>query len=345
MRLAIDINHPAHVHFFKNFIREMEKRGHECLVTAMEKEIACLLLDQYGISYINHGPIRRSLIGKLLSVPALELNLYRSVRRFKPDVFLGLASFRAAHIASLLRKKSVIFDDTETGKAEVLLYKPFADYICTPSCYKRDLGKKHVRYAGYHELAYLHPNRFIPDPSILNAHHLTEQDRFVVMRFVGWQAVHDIGQSGLTLENKRKAVAAFSEHANVLITSERPLPPDLEPYRIRIPPEEIHHVLAYATLLFGESGTMATECALLGTPSIIVNNAVLGNMIELEQTYDCMYQFSEAPEDQDKSIQKGLEILNTPGVKQVWQKKRERLLNDKIDVTQWMMELVEGVCG
>lgn len=27
MRILIDMGHPGHVHLFKNFIREMEKRG------------------------------------------------------------------------------------------------------------------------------------------------------------------------------------------------------------------------------------------------------------------------------------------------------------------------------
>jgi hypothetical protein len=29
MKIVVDINHPAHVHFFKNFIWEMEERGHQ----------------------------------------------------------------------------------------------------------------------------------------------------------------------------------------------------------------------------------------------------------------------------------------------------------------------------
>ncbi len=40
MRILVDIGHPAHVHFFKNFIWEMEKRGHEFIVTARDKDVA-----------------------------------------------------------------------------------------------------------------------------------------------------------------------------------------------------------------------------------------------------------------------------------------------------------------
>ena len=31
MRILIDIGHPAHVHYFRNFVRAMEERGHHCI--------------------------------------------------------------------------------------------------------------------------------------------------------------------------------------------------------------------------------------------------------------------------------------------------------------------------
>jgi predicted glycosyltransferase len=74
---------------------------------------------------------------------------------------------------------------------------------------------------------------------------------------------------------------------------------------------------------------------------IFVHNAVLGNMIELDQTYGCMFTFKESLEDQKKSIEKGVELLVAADINKQWWEKRERLLNDKIDVTQWMMDFVE----
>ena len=101
--------------------------------------------------------------------------------------------------------------------------------------------------------------------------------------------------------------------------------------------------MAFATLLYGESGTMSTECAVLGTPAIFVHNAVLGNMIELEQTYGCMFTFKEALEDQNRSLEKGIELLTMKEIKKLWRDKRDRLLKDKIDVTRWMMDFVAQV--
>jgi hypothetical protein len=40
MKVLIDIGHPAHVHFFRNAIRELESKGHAVKVTARDKEVA-----------------------------------------------------------------------------------------------------------------------------------------------------------------------------------------------------------------------------------------------------------------------------------------------------------------
>ena len=94
--------------------------------------------------------------------------------------------------------------------------------------------------------------------------------RFVIMRFVSWGASHDIGHKGLSIEMKRKAVKEILNYAKVFITSEKELPLDLKPYQIKMPLEKIHHILYYSALYFGDGGTMASECAVLGTPAINV---------------------------------------------------------------------------
>jgi len=47
MKILIDINHPAHVHYFKNIIKIMEKKGHEFLIISRNKEIEHYLLKKY----------------------------------------------------------------------------------------------------------------------------------------------------------------------------------------------------------------------------------------------------------------------------------------------------------
>ncbi|MBT6822378.1 hypothetical protein HOA56_08140, partial [archaeon] len=52
MRILIDINHPADVHQFKFFIKDMKKRGHKFLIVARNKDVTFKLLEAYGIDYL-----------------------------------------------------------------------------------------------------------------------------------------------------------------------------------------------------------------------------------------------------------------------------------------------------
>ncbi|MFW9998329.1 MAG: hypothetical protein ACFFD4_40195, partial [Candidatus Odinarchaeota archaeon] len=57
-----------------------------------------------------------------------------------------------------------VFYDTEHATISNLLAYPFATCIYVPRCYRKQIRWRHVRYSGYHELAYLHPKYFKPDP-------------------------------------------------------------------------------------------------------------------------------------------------------------------------------------
>jgi hypothetical protein len=194
---------------------------------------------------------------------------------------------------------------------------------------------------GYHELTYLHPKRFSPDPKVLKKLDLKPKERFTIIRFVSWGASHDIGHKGLSMELKVKAVKEFEKHGKVFISSERPLPKELERYRYSLPPEEVHSLMSYATLLYGESATMASECSMLGTHSIYLDNEGRGYTDEQERVYGLVKNFSESREDQVRSIDAGVQILTDKGSKEIAAAKTRRLLQDKIDVTAFMVKLVK----
>lgn len=340
MRILIDIGHPAHVHFFKNFIWEMCRRGHKLTVTARDKDVALRLLTGYGIEHTSVGKAGRGKFNLVREWVERDRKIYAIARRFRPDILTGIHNPCVVHVARLTRAKSIIFTDTEHAKIANLATFPFSNIICTPSCFTKDLGKKQVRYNGYHELAYLHPNYFKPDSSALSKLGLSKKDRFIIVRFVSWGAAHDVGQHGFNLAARRKLVAEISRLGRILITSESPLPEEFDKYKIRTPPEKIHDLLYYATMYIGEGATMATEAAILGTPSIYVAPFwdTMGNFIELEEKFGLIYNFKES----DPAIQRATELLQQQNLKQHWAQKRERLLTDKIDVTQFMVSFIEN---
>ena len=218
-------------------------------------------------------------------------------------------------------------------------------HILIPTCYKKDIGEKHIKYNSYNELAYLQKKYFTPDYKIFDMLGIKTDERYVIMRFVSRTAVHDIGHKGLGMKMKRKAVQEFSKHVKVFISSELKLPDDLRSYKIPIPPEKIHDALYYANMLYGESSTMASECACLGTPAIYIDDAGRRYTEEEERKYGLLFNYTASVTDQERSIEKGIELLKRPDLKNEWREKRERMLEDKVDVTAFLIWFVENYPG
>jgi len=338
MKILIDINHPADVHYFKNFIKIMEKKGHEFFIISRNKEIEHYLLKKYNIPFINRGKGKNSIKGKILYFFKAIYFIYKKAKAFKPDIIISFGTPYPAIVGWLTRTPHISFNDTEHAKFHHLLTDPFSKSILTPSCYTKDLGKKQIRFNGYMELCYLHPKYFKPDPFVLNLLDVRENEKYVIMRFVSWNAIHDVGHSGLSIEMKHKAVKELSKYAKVFLSSEGELPDDLKKYQINIPPEKMHDALAFATLFIGEGATMASECACLGTPAIYVNSLEVGYCTEEEHKYNLIYGFRNSK----GVLEKALDLLNTPNLKQEFQKRRLKILADKIDVTAYMVWFIDN---
>jgi uncharacterized protein len=341
MRILIDINHPAHVHLFKNFAWRMQKKGHEILFTTRQKEISDVLLENLGFRYICFGKHYKSMKSKLWGIFKYDIKMLKVAHTFKPDLFLSMCSIYASHAAFLMRKFNILLTDTENATLQHILAIPFCNTLLTPACFSKDYKGKHIRYSGYHELSYLHPNIFQPDQSVLNEIDININDRYTFIRFVSWSANHDVGHRGMSNENKIRAVNEFLKYGKVLISSEDDLPSELKEYQINIRPELIHHVLASADLVFGESATMASESAVLGTPAIYLDNVGRGYTDEQEYKYGLVFNFTESADDQRAAIIKGCEILNANTLKSDWGKRKEKLLHEKIDVTAFLVWFVE----
>jgi hypothetical protein len=344
MRILIDVTHPAHVHFFKHAIWEWKQRGDRVTITSRQKDITLRLLDNLGFSHEVLSSVGRGMVGLCKELFVRCSSLLSVVRRERPDVMLGIGGTFIAPVGRLIGIPALVFTDTENATVANALAFRCATSVVTPRCYHGDVPEsKHVEYAGYHELAYLHPRYFTPDPAILDRLGVTPGEKFVIMRFVGWGASHDVGHRGLSLTMKRKAVREFSRHARVFITSESLLPQGLEQYRIQIPPESTHHALAYASLLYGESATMASECAVLGTPAIYLDDQGRGYTDEQENRYGLVFNFQESHSDATASIRKGATLLGNSQLKHRWHEKRSRLLRDSVDLTDWLVHLPNKV--
>ena len=341
MNILIDIGHPAHVHLTKYFAHEMETKGHRVLFTCRHKEFVIQLMEAERFRYLSFGKKYTTTAMKLWGLVKFDWKMLMSSLRFNPDIFVSHGSMYAAQVAALLRKPHISFEDTYNME-QIRLYRPFTDMILTGN-YVHPLisSTKEFRMAGFHALAYLHPNRFTSDEAVLKELGVKKGEKYVVIRFVAWNASHDVGHQGMSTENKMKAVREFAKLSKVFISSEDELPSELDEYRLPTKPERIHDVIAFASLVFGESSTMSEEAAMLGVPSIYIDNDSRYYTKHLEQDYQLMYNLTESEEDQLKAIQIGLDILKQDDT-QKWHERKEIMLRDKIDVTAFLVWLVEN---
>ena len=338
MRVLIGVAHPKQVHMFKNLIYELKRNNHDYLVLVNEKEITCALLDSLKIKYKTIGKNKTSITGKLFQLFFISIKTFIIALRFKPTHLIGQAVTFFILVKLILRKPFIILEDTESSVYVQKLVNPFSNAIIVPSSYREKDKDKLIVNGGF-ELLYLHPKYFIPNPEVLKKIGLEVGDRFIIMRFVSWKANHDIGHTGLSDENKKKAIEMFKPFARVLISSETPLSQEMEAYKFTLPPEDMHHAIFYSSMVYGESATMAAEAAYLGIPAIYLDDVGRGYTDNLEKEYNLISNFTESPEDQIKSIERGIEILSESDSLK-WKRNREKLLNNSIDVnkfTYWFL--------
>jgi predicted glycosyltransferase len=334
MKIMIDILHPAHVHLFKNFIWEMQKKDHKILITAREKDVTLRLLDAYEIKYAKISKISKSKIGLLAEFISRNIKFYKIAKKFKPDVLMGAMGPTIALVGFLIRIPRVVFYNNETAKLTNFFVQPLATAFVTSTSYEGKVKGKHITHNSYHELAYLHPRYFEPNKEILKLAKL-ENQKFFIVRFVSWESSHDIG--GRSLIDKIGFIKSLERYGKVVITSEKNLPNELKKYQIKLPPEKMHDLLAYATLCIGESATMAAEAALLGVPAIYIANTLRGYINELEKDYQLVFNFKS----QKKAMQKALKLLKNRSLKNEWLEKRDKMLKEKTDLTEWMIKFIE----
>jgi uncharacterized protein len=111
---------------------------------------------------------------------------------------------------------------------------------------------------------------------------------------------------------------------------------------VKGPVEDIHHLLAYAQLIVGESATMSSEAAVLGVPAVMIATSGRGYTDDEERRYGLVRHFTE--DQYDRAVET-IEKLFAESPREFGQRAREQLLAEKIDVTQWMVDYFEANFG
>lgn len=334
--ILITINHPAHVYVFRDVIKSLKSRSYRVTVVATDKENSLALLDKFNIKYISLGQHEGKLLGKFINFPIKWLKLFLLCLRIKPDIGMGIADFYIAQISKILPLTSIILTDTEHVKHDAYLTFPFSDFILTPNCFDKEIKNNQIIYNSYHELSYLHSN-FSPDPAVLDYLNLSKNEKFIVLRLVAWEAFHDLGTDGVNKELVESIVNELRKTHRVFISSEKAIPTSLEKYKLLVPIEKMHSVLYYSSLYIGEGATMASESAVLGTPSIYLNKLRVGYLNDLAKKYGIV----SIPES-DKEIFNEIERIKSSDTKKKTEV-RNKILSSKLNLSDYITDFIEEI--
>jgi hypothetical protein len=322
----------------------MKEKGHYVYITVKDIPAAKELLELYNIRYIDYGSKSDSIIGKTFKQLKYDWVIRNIAKELNIDIGIG-TSITISHVSKIFKMTSFILDDDDSD-VEPLFAKfahPFADYLVSPDVLKHErLKKNHLLYPGYHELSYLHPNRFTPDKSVLKKLKLKDDEKFFILRFNAFKAHHDIGAKGLMNDQKKQLISYLSQFGKVIITTEGSVNPEYSKYKFALSPTEIFSALYYATLFIGDSQTMTNESAVLGTPALRLNSFVgrISYLKEQEDTYKLAFGFK--PHEFQKLMNKVKELLSMENLKEEWKLRKKNMMLDKIDVTSFLVYLIDN---
>ena len=303
--ILIEVNHPGQVYLFHFIYFELLKNGHNVYVITKKNEPIEYLLQVFNIPYKTIGNKKVGIINKALFQIQHDITVYKFVLQNKIQLGLG-SSVTNDHVSILSKMKSIHFSDDDEDIVPFItkFSYPFSDVILSPNCLDfKQFKHKNIGYSGYHELAYLHPNYFKPEIKIIEDIGISPGDIYFVLRFVALKGHHDSGHKGITLEQKKQIIGLLKSQGKIFITTEKEIEPEFEQYRLPVSPEKIHSLIYYATMLIGDSQTMTSEAAVLGTPAIKCNSFAgkLSVPNEIEYKYNLCYSFP--PEDFDKMME------------------------------------------
>ena len=334
--VVIDIVHYPHVNFYKHAIEALTEKDIDVhivlrlrgkLVDIFQKE--CL-----NVPFVLIGEHRKTIFGKMVDMINRDIAFLRYLSKIKFDAGTGFGSINIAHTTRFFRKPAIIFGDDTENKLGLYLIKPFATRIVMPSSAQ---GNNLLKYNGFKELAYLHPNHFTPDKKVLEPYNLDPYE-YVFIREVSSASLNyrraEMGKLSkiltylkemdlkilLSIEDK-SLIDLFKDHCIIL----------------KEPVEDIHSLLHFAAFTLSSGDSMARESCLVETPAIYTGGRDMAINNELIKR-SCMFKVED-----EKNIKNIVEyIINNDIKKEVETKIKYAIDHEWVDTTQVILDVLLG---
>lgn len=369
MKVLFMISHPAHFWMFRYTIDNLKRDGHQVVIVIRPKDVLEQLCINAGMEFykVKNRPKKWGMFGLAIFLIEKIFEVLRIARKEKPDMLVGSDGVLAV-VGKIIRKPAFecYEDDAEAIALYAKMFFPiYTGVICPECCSAWKWKDKKIAYPSYHELGYLHPNQFIPDKHKVEQYGIDTLKPYILIRFAQLTAHHDVGIHGINTEIAERMIELLKPHGTIYITSERPLEPQFEQYRIKINPLDMHHVMAFASLYIGDSQTMAAEAGVVGTPFVRLNDFVgrLSYLHELEAPTDFTPRSdgyvpkidAHVPDEVHYSLGYGHKTadvegffksierwLATPDRKQLCAERRAKMLSEKVDYAKFLTWFIEN---
>ena len=369
MKVLFMISHPAHFHMFRYTIENLQKDGHQVVNVIRPKDVLEQLCIDANLPFykVKDRPKKWGMFGLAIFLIEKIIEVLHIARKEKPDMLVGSDGVLAV-VGKLLRIPAFecYEDDGEAIALYAKMFFPiYTGLICPKCCSAWKWNNKKIAYPSYQEFGYLYPSQFTPDKSVVEKYGIDTSKTYFLIRFAKLTAHHDVGIHGMNTQIAERVVELLKPHGQIYITSERELEPQFEPYRIRINPLDMHHVMAFASLYIGDSQTMAAEAGVLGTPFVRFNDFVgrLSYIHELECPTDYTprkdgyvpFVDKHVPDDVHYCLGYGHKTADVEGFyrsiekwmaepnrKAICAERRERMLSEKIDYAKYLTWFIEN---
>ena len=369
MKVLFMISHPAHFHMFRYTIENLQKDGHQVVNVIRPKDVLEQLCLDANLPFykVKDRPKKWGMFGLAIFLIEKIIEVLHIARKEKPDMLVGSDGVLAV-VGKLLRIPAFecYEDDGEAIALYAKMFFPiYTGLICPKCCSAWKWNNKKIAYPSYQEFGNLYPSQFTPDKSVVEKYGIDTSKTYFLIRFAKLTAHHDVGIHGMNTQIAERVVELLKPHGQIYITSERELEPQFEPYRIRINPLDMHHVMAFASLYIGDSQTMAAEAGVLGTPFVRFNDFVgrLSYIHELEYPTDYTprkdgyvpFVDKHVPDEVHYCLGYGHKTADVEGFyrsiekwmaepnrKEICAERRERMLSEKIDYAKYLTWFIEN---
>lgn len=257
------MSNSPHVLFFRPIIKELEKNGHEVIITAREHAQTKQLLDLFKMKYVLIGKhAGKSIFKKLLNAMSRVFQLSKYVSKENPDVCLSHQSPYIIYAAFLNGKDSIYLFDNDQAKLQNYLTFPIATKVMYPESlsYKKN---KFIMYPGLKESVYL--SSWPDNENGLEKIKKIKKKKILIRTEISSSAYH----TGESLVNVVKKLA--TKYQIILSTRNDDQKKEYNKIKgliILDKPVDGPTLIKNVDIVMGGGGTMNREAAVLGKPVI-----------------------------------------------------------------------------